>query len=69
MMNMNWILQQTPFISRDEDQNYKMQRNSTKWLYGTKLAEESFYERKKLLANLNAGDIIKISGEDEFRDQ
>jgi len=54
-------------ISRDEDQNYKMQRNSTKWLYGTKLAEESFYERKKLLANLNAGDIIKISGEDEFR--
>ena len=39
-------------ISRDEDQNYKMQRNSTKWLYGTKLAEESFYVKKKLLANL-----------------
>lgn len=54
-------------ISRDEDQNYKMQRNSTKWLYGTKLAEESFYVKKKLLANLTAGDIIKISGEDDFR--
>ena len=54
-------------ISRDGDNNYKMQRNSSKWLYGTKLAEESFYEKKKLLANLNAGDIIKISGEDEFR--
>ena len=54
-------------VIRDEDQNYKMQRNSSNWLYGTKKAEESFYVKKNLLAKLNAGDIIKISGEDDYR--
>ena len=54
-------------VARDEDNDYKMQRNATKWLYGTKKADESFYVKKNLLANLNAGDIIKISGEDSYR--
>ena len=44
-----------------------MQRNSADWLYGTKRADESFYERKRLFANLNAGDVIKIDGEKSFR--
>jgi len=54
-------------VARDEDSDYQMQRNSTKWLYGTKKADESFYVKKNLLANLNAGDIIKISGEEDYR--
>jgi len=54
-------------ISRDEDNDYQMQRNATKWLYGTKKADESFYVKKRLLANLNAGDIIEISGEQDYR--
>ena len=44
-----------------------MQRNSGNWLYGTPRADESFYERKRLLANLNAKDVIRIDGEKEFR--
>lgn len=54
-------------VARDEDNDYQMQRNATKWLYGTKTADESFYIKKRLLANLNAGDIIKISGEEDYR--
>ena len=57
----------TVSVVRDDDSDYRMQRNSANWLYGTKQADISFYERRRLLANLNAGDIIKIDGEDEFR--
>ena len=44
-----------------------MQRNSADWLYGSENADKSFYERKRLLANLNAGDIIRIDGEKSYR--
>ena len=55
-------------VVRDEENDYKMQRNSATWLYDTKEADISFYEKKRLLANLNAGDIIKIDGENQYRD-
>lgn len=54
-------------VIRDIDNNYRMQRNSASWLYGSPRADESFYEKKRLLANLNANDIIKINGEDVYR--
>ena len=54
-------------VVRDSDNDYRMQRNSGNWLYGTPRADESFYERKRLLANLNAKDVIRIDGEKEFR--
>jgi len=54
-------------ITRDFDNNYRMQRNSAKWLYGTKSADETFYKKRRLLANLNVGDIVKIDGEKEYR--
>ena len=54
-------------IKRNDINEYRMQRNSADWLYGTERADESFYERKRLLANLNAGDVIKIDGEKSFR--
>ena len=57
----------TLVVVRDGDNDYRMQRNSASWLYGTPRADESFYERKRLLANLNANDIIKINGEDDYR--
>jgi len=44
-----------------------MQRNSAKWLYGTKKAEESFYEQSRGSAKLLPGDIIKVDGEDSYR--
>ena len=44
-----------------------MQRNASRWLYGTKKADEAFYVRKNGLANLNKGDLIKINGENEYR--
>ena len=43
-----------------------MQRDASRWLYGTKKADEAFYV-KKGLANLNKDDLIKIDGEDEYR--
>ena len=53
-------------VTKDEDSNYKMQRDASRWLYGTKKADEAFYV-KKGLANLNKGDLIKIDGENEYR--
>ena len=54
-------------VVRDSDQNYRMQRNSARWLYGTPRADEAFYVRNRLLSNVNDGDIVKIDGEDEYR--
>ena len=54
-------------VIRNSDNDYRMQRNSGNWLYGTPRADGSFYERKRLLANLNAKDLIRIDGEKEFR--
>jgi len=53
-------------VTKDPDDNYKMQRDSSPWLYGTKKADEAFYV-KKGLANLNKDDLIKIDGEDDYR--
>ena len=53
-------------VTKDGNDDYKMQRDASRWLYGTKKADEAFYV-KKGLANLNKGDLIKISGEDEYR--
>ena len=44
-----------------------MQRNSARWLYGSKKAEESFAEQSRGAANLLPGDLIKIEGEDSYR--
>ena len=54
-------------IVRDDSNDYRMQRNSASWLYGTKRADEAFYERKRGGANIIAGDTIKIDGEDYYR--
>ena len=54
-------------VVRDSNNDYRMQRNAGNWLYGSPRADESFYERKRLLANLNAKDLIRIDGEKEFR--
>ena len=43
-----------------------MQRDASRWLYGSKKADEAFYV-KKGLANLSKGDLIKIHGENEYR--
>jgi len=56
----------TVAVTKDADNNYKMQRDASRWLYGSKRADEAFYV-KKGLANLNKGDLIKINGENEYR--
>ena len=58
----------TLVFQKDEYNNYKMQRNSSAWLYDSKKADESFYVTKNLLSYLNEGDVIKIDGEDSYRD-
>ncbi len=58
---------QTTTVTKNSDDTYKMQRNATRWLYGSVKADEAFYVRKNGLANLNKGDLIKISGEEEYR--
>ena len=44
-----------------------MQRDTTKWLFGSGLNDEAWAVKNKLLANLLPGDTIKIDGEDDFR--
>ena len=58
----------TLVYQKDEYNNYKMQRNSSAWLYDQLKADESFYVTKNLLSYLNEGDVIKIDGEDSYRD-
>ena len=58
---------QTTTVTKNLDSTYKMQRNASRWLYGTVKADEAFYVRKNGLANLNKGDLIKIDGEKEYR--
>ena len=50
-----------------DDNKYRMQRNASDWLYGSILADEAFYERKKGLSNINVGDFIQIDGESDYR--
>ena len=57
----------TVTVTTNSDNTYKMQRNASRWLYGTIKADEAFYVRKNGLANLNKGDLIKINGENEYR--
>ena len=54
------------FVKNEYD-DHRMQRNTARWLYGTKRADEAFYERKRGGANLIAGDLIKIDGEEDYR--
>lgn len=58
---------QTTSVVKNFDNTYRMQRNASRWLYGTKKADEAFYVRKNGIANLNKGDLIKINGENEYR--
>jgi len=58
---------QTTTVTKNLDNTYKMQRNASRWLYGTVKADEAFYVKKNGLANLNKGDLIKIDGEKEYR--
>ena len=51
----------------EDDNKYRMQRNASDWLYGSALADEAFYERKKGLSNINVGDFIHIDGEFDYR--
>ena len=46
---------------------HRLQRDASSWLYGTKRADEAFYEKSKNRANLNQGDLIKINGEGDWR--
>ena len=57
----------TVSVIRNADNDYQMQRGSTRWLYGTPNADQAFYERNRLLSNLNDGDLIQIDGEDGYR--
>tara|TARA_B100000579_G_scaffold137309_2_gene111423 strand:+ start:748 stop:9207 length:8460 start_codon:yes stop_codon:yes gene_type:complete len=57
----------TVTVTTNSDNTYRMQRNASRWLYGTKKADEAFYVRKNGFANLNKGDLIKINGENEYR--
>ena len=53
---------------KDEYGSHRMQRNASQWLYDSKKADEAFYKSHNLLARLNQGDVIKIDGEDSYRD-
>jgi len=44
-----------------------MQRDTTKWLFGSGLNDEAWAVKNRLLANLLPGDTIKIDGEEDFR--
>ena len=54
-------------VVRNSYNDYRMQRNSARWLYGSKKADNSFYEKHRGSANLIAGDSIRIHGEDDYR--
>tara|TARA_B100000214_G_scaffold20291_1_gene13552 strand:+ start:2465 stop:11026 length:8562 start_codon:yes stop_codon:yes gene_type:complete len=53
---------------KDEYGSHRMQRNASQWLYDSTKADDTFYKSHNLISRLNKGDVIKIDGEDSWRD-
>ena len=52
----------------DEDGNRSLIRSSNRHLYGSELADKAWYEQTRSYANLQPGDLIKIDGENNYRE-
>ena len=53
---------------KDEDQNRILSKSINRHLYGTELTNKTWYEQSKCYANLHLGDLIKIDGENSYRE-
>jgi hypothetical protein len=52
----------------DEDGNRSLIRSSNRHLYGSELADKAWYEQTRSYSNLLPGDLIKIDGENSYRE-
>jgi hypothetical protein len=52
----------------DEDGHRALIRSSNRHLYGSKLADKAWYEQTRSYSNLHPGDLIKIDGENSYRE-
>lgn len=52
----------------DEEENRTLIRSSNRHLYGSKLADDAWYEQTRSYANLHPGDLVKIDGENSYRE-
>jgi hypothetical protein len=53
---------------KDEDENRILSKSINRHLYGTELTNKTWYEQSKCYANLHLGDLIKIDGENSYRE-
>jgi hypothetical protein len=52
----------------NEDGDRTLSRASSRYLYGSELADKAWYEQTRSYANLLPGDLIKIDGENSYRE-
>ena len=60
--------QVTTSYEENADGNRVLSRGSSRYLYGSELADKAWYEQTRSYANLHPGDLIKIDGENEYRE-
>jgi len=53
---------------QDADGNRTLVRASSRYLYASELADKAWYEQTRSYANLQPGDLIKIDGENDYRE-
>lgn len=68
----DFTLSGTYQVSTDYEENIDgdrvLARSSSRYLYGSELADKAWYEQTRSYANLHPGDLIKIDGENEYRE-
>jgi hypothetical protein len=67
-LTITGVYQVFPTYEEDEDGNRTLIRSSSRHLYGSELADKAWYEQTRSYANLHPGDLIKIDGENSYRE-
>jgi hypothetical protein len=67
-LTITGVYQVFPSYEEDEDGNRTLIRSSSRYLYGSELADKAWYEQTRSYSNLQPGDLIKIDGENNYRE-
>jgi hypothetical protein len=60
--------QLSTLYEQNTDGDRLLSRSSSRYLYGSELADKAWYEQTRSYANLHPGDLIKIDGEKAYRE-
>jgi hypothetical protein len=67
-LTLNNIVSAEITFEKDAGNNRVYTRASSRYLYGSEIADKAWFEQTRSYANLHPGDLIKIDGENEYRE-